>query len=311
MHDFALTTPVAFVIFNRPDTTAKVFAEIAKARPPMLLVVGDGPRVNRAGEAERVAKTRAIVDQVDWPCTVLTNFSDVNLGCRQRVSSGLDWVFNQVEEAIVLEDDCLPDPSFFQFCQEMLERYRNDERIGMISGDNFQFGKRYGEDSYYFSKYVHIWGWASWRDRWQGAYDVNLARWPEIRDGGRVADLVLDQAEVKYWRKVFERVYRGDIDTWDYQWLFANLAEGRLSILPSVNLISNIGFGEDATHTVGLSDEANMQTKSIEFPLRHPIVRIRNCAADRFTDRRCIRKPLWKQIYGRLAHHFSRRIKAR
>ena len=156
MSEFILTTPVAFIIFNRPDTTALVFAEIAKARPPKLLVVGDGPRAHKAGEAERVAATRAIIDQVDWPCEVLTHFSDTNLGCKKRVSSGIDWVFEQVEEAIILEDDCLPNQSFFQFCQEMLEYYRHDSRIGMISGNNFQVGGKTVPYSYYFSKYTQL-----------------------------------------------------------------------------------------------------------------------------------------------------------
>ena len=208
MSDFKLMLPVAFIIFNRPDTTERVFAEIANAKPPKLLVIGDGPRTGRPGEAEKVAATRAIIQRVDWDCKVLTNFSEVNLGCKKRVSSGIDWVFEQVEEAIILEDDCLPDITFFRFCQEMLERYRGDQRIGMISGDNFQFGRRYGDDSYYFSKYVHIWGWATWRDRWVGSYDVSMAKWPRIRDEGTIADIVGDMHEAVYCGKIFERVHR-------------------------------------------------------------------------------------------------------
>lgn len=307
MPDFKLNTPVAFIIFNRPDTTARVFAEIAKAQPPTLLVISDGPRAHRTGESERVAQTRAIIEQVDWPCEVLTNFSDVNLGCKRRVSSGIDWIFEQVEEAIILEDDCLPDPSFFRFCQEMLERYRHDQRVGMISGDNFQFGRRYGEDSYYFSKYVHIWGWASWRDRWQGSYDVQMNRWPQVRDLGRLGDLVLDENEASYWRSIFERVHQGGIDTWDYQWVFANWIEGRLSILPSVNLISNIGFGVDATHTTGVSPLADLPTEPLPFPLAHPVVRTRNVTADRFSDRECFRRPLWKRILALLLSKLRRK----
>lgn len=296
MSDFKLTTPVAFIIFNRPDTTERVFSEIAKARPPTLLVLGDGPRANRRGEAEKVAATRAIIQRVDWDCEVLTNFSDVNLGCKKRVSSGIDWVFEQVEEAIILEDDCLPDPTFFRFCQEMLERYRGDQRIGMISGDNFQFGRRYGDDSYYFSKYVHIWGWASWRDRWTGRYDVTMAKWPRVRDEGRLADMVGDAREAANWGKIFEQVYCGGIDTWDYQWVFANWMAGRLSILPSVNLISNVGFGENATHTTGVSDLANLPVAPMSFPLAHPIGVFRNIQADRLSQQKCFRASLWIRI---------------
>lgn len=156
MIDWRLTTPVAFLVFNRPDTTIRVFEEIRRARPPKLLVVADGARADRPGEAEKCAQVRAIVEQVDWECGVLKNYADDNMGCKRRISSGLDWVFANVEEAIILEDDCLPHPSFFRFCEELLRRYRDDERVMMISGDNFQFGKKRTDYSYYFSKYPHI-----------------------------------------------------------------------------------------------------------------------------------------------------------
>lgn len=300
MSEFQLKTPVAFIIFNRPDTTERVFAEIAKAKPPKLLVVADGARVNRPREAEKVVAARAIIDRVNWDCEVLTNFSEVNLGCKVRVSSGIDWVFEQVEEAIILEDDCLPDSSFFRYCQEMLERYRHDQRIGMISGDNFQFGRRYGDDSYYFSKYVHIWGWATWKDRWVGSYDVTMAKWPRVCDEGRLTDMVGDAREAKYWGKIFERVYRGGIDTWDYQWVFANWVNGRLNIVPKVNLISNIGFGQNATHTTGASELENLQITPIKFPLSHPIGVFKNLQADGFSEKKCFRVPLWKRIRNKI-----------
>jgi hypothetical protein len=298
--DFQLTTPVAFIIFNRTNTTERVFAEIAKARPPKLLVVGDGPRTSRSGEAEKVAATRAIIKRVDWNCEVLTNFSEVNLGCKRRVSSGIDWVFEQVDKAIFLEDDCLPDPTFFRFCQEMLERYCHDQRIGMISGDNFQFGRCRNDDSYYFSKYVHVWGWASWRDRWAGIYDVTIARWPRIRDEGWLGDMVGNRREAAYWHNIFERVHRGEIDSWAYQWLFANWVEGRMSILPAVNMISNVGFEENATHTTGGSDLANLARNPVGFPLMHPPGIFRNIQADQFSERMCFRIPLTKRVRNKL-----------
>jgi hypothetical protein len=270
MPEFELKTPVAFIIFNRPDTTERVFAEIARARPPKLLVVGDGPRNNREGEAEKVAAARAIIDRVDWPCEVVTNYSEANLGCKIRVSSGLDWVFEQVPEAIILEDDCLPHPTFFRFCEELLERYRDDQRIGMISGDNFQFGLTINHDSYYFSNFNHIWGWASWRSRWQHDYDVQMKSWPQVRDGGRLMDWVIDKYERDALKDTFERVYQGGIDTWDYQWAFASRLNGRMAVMPNVNLISNIGFGADATHTTGENEFSNMLVSPINFPLKHP-----------------------------------------
>ena len=298
MSDWHLQTPVAFIIFNRPDTTERVFAEIAKAKPLKLLVVADGPRVSRPGEAEKCAATRAIIEKVDWDCEVLTNFSEVNLGCKRRVSSGIDWVFEQVEEAIILEDDCLPDPTFFRFCQKMLERYRYEQRIGMISGRNFQTGHCRSSDSYYFSKYVHIWGWASWRDRWIGSYDVTMAKWPRLRNEGWLTDIGNNAREASYWNKVFECVYCDRINTWDYQWLFANWLEGRTNIVPSVNLIANIGFGEDATHTAGGRDLVPVEAMS--FPLKHPLEVLENRDLDKELFDHLLYIPLYKRVLNRI-----------
>lgn len=285
MTTWKLQTPVAFIIFNRPDTTARVFAEIARAQPPQLLVIADGARSDRAGEAELCAATRAIIDRVDWDCEVQTLYADRNLGCRRRVSSGLDWVFDTVEAAIILEDDCLPDPSFFRFCEDLLERYRDDERIAQISGDNFQFGRRRTTGSYYFSRFNHIWGWATWRRAWKN-YDVSLAAWPEVRDGGWLQDILGDSGQASYWSRLFQRVADGQIDTWDYQWVFACWISNALTILPNVNLVSNIGFGPAATHTTRDSQFANMPTETMQFPLRHPAFVIRDTQADQATINR-------------------------
>jgi hypothetical protein len=282
MPEFELRTPVAFIIFNRPDTTERVFAEIARARPPMLLVVGDGPRANREGEMEKVAAARAIIERVDWPCEVLTHYSDVNLGCKVRVSSGLDWVFEQVPEAIILEDDCLPHPTFFRFCEEMLVRYREDQRIAMISGDNFLNGSIDIEDSYYFSRYLHIWGWATWRRAWKN-YDVNMSNWPKMAGSGFLESTLYRPGERYFWGSAFDAVYKGAIDTWDYQWVFSAWAQNQLSIMPNVNLISNIGFGVNATHTIGDSVYASLNTSFLVFPVKHPNVVLANFEADRLT----------------------------
>lgn len=279
MSDFQLTTPVAFIIFNRPDTTERVFAEIARACPPKLLVVSDGPRANRPGEAEKVAACRAIIDRVDWPCEVLTNYSETNLGCKARVSSGLDWVFEQVPEAIILEDDCLPHPTFFRFCQELLERYRDDERIGMISGDNYLFGGVEINSSYYFTKYSNIWGWASWSRAWKD-YDVALSSWPDFVQFQGFKNLNMTKAEAEFWSEAFDKTFRGEIDTWDYQWVYTNFVNNRIAINPSVNLISNIGFGDGATHTIGDSIFSNMDIMPLKFPILDPKFVLANHLAD-------------------------------
>jgi len=305
MTKWKLDTPVAFIIFNRPDTTAQVFAEIARAQPPRLLVIADGARSDRPGEAELCAATRAIIEGVDWDCEVKTQYADRNMGCRQRVSSGLDWVFDNTEAAIILEDDCLPDPSFFRFCEELLERYRDDERIAQISGDNFQFGRRRSADSYYFSRFNHIWGWASWRRAWKN-YDVSMAAWPQARNEGWLQDILGDSHQARYWTKVFQRVVNGEIDTWDYQWVFASWVSNALTIIPNTNLISNIGFGPAATHTTRDSQFANMRTEAMKFPLRHPGFVIRDTQADQATFKRVLNPSLAARALSELKRVIQR-----
>lgn len=259
---------VAFLIYNRPELTRQVFAAISKVRPSGLLVVADGPNPNRPGDQERVAAARRIVEHIDWPCEVRRNYSEVNLGCRRRVASGLDWVFSKVDEAIILEDDCLPDPSFFHFCSELLDRYRGDERIMHISGANLQADKCGKTDSYYFSRYPYIWGWASWRRAWK-YYDAELKAWPGSERVAQSKVLCNDPEELVYWAAIFDKVKAGRVDSWDYAWVHACFARAGLSIVPSVNLISNIGFSDDATHTLSGSPLANLPTGSIT-DVRHP-----------------------------------------
>ncbi len=299
MINFQIKTPVVFIIFNRPETTKRVFAEIAKARPPQLLVIADGPRGGHPDDAEKCAAVRAIIDSVDWDCEVLKNYSDVNLGCKRRISSGLDWVFDTVEEAIILEDDCLPHPTFFRFCEEMLEKYRNDERIAMISGDNFQFSRKRTGYSYYFSRYNHIWGWASWRRSWDN-YDVDMKMWPEIRDGGWLEDLLGEKKSFWYWKYKFEKVHQGKIDTWDYQWTFACWIQNALTIIPNVNLISNIGFGIKAEHTKDKDKFAEMEIESMIDPILHPNYILRDSKADLFVEKKMFSGSLISRVIKRV-----------
>jgi hypothetical protein len=278
-------SPVAFLIYNRPNTTQKIFGEIAKARPHKLLVVADGPRRDRPGEGDRCAEVRRIIEQVEWDCEVLTNYSEENMGCARRVSSGIDWVFENVDEAIFLEDDCLPHPSFFRFCDEMLIRFRNNDKIMTISGDNFQFGARPSNYSYYFSRYVHVWGWASWRRAWN-YYDVHMTLWPKMKQSGWLYELFENKRDSKYWEDVFDLAYQGKTGTWDYQWLFAGWQQSGLSVIPSVNLISNIGFGAGATHTGDKGGKvAAMSTHEMLFPLSDPPSVMRDSIADDNTAR--------------------------
>ncbi|HBG06028.1 MAG: hemolytic protein HlpA-like protein [Geobacteraceae bacterium GWC2_58_44] len=296
--DWKLSTPVALLIFNRPETTRLVFEAIRAARPTRLLVVADGPRAGRAGEAERCREARSVIETVDWDCSIETDYSDHNLGCKRRVSSGLDWVFRQVEEAIILEDDCLPDPSFFRYCQELLERYRHEPRIVQICGANFQFNSRNFGHSYYFSRYNHVWGWASWRRAWE-LNDVTMSGWPEFRDSGLLDGMLSGRREVSYWTDVMNQVYAGEIDTWDCQWTFSCWKKGCLSVIPAVNTISNLGFGPDATHTPVPNKFAEMKRKAIPFPLLHPSTMEADAAADAYTANNMYREyPLLQRIFA-------------
>ena len=307
MADFQLRTPVALIIFNRPDTTERVFKEIAKAKQPKLFIIADGPRMDRPGEKELCEQARAIVPNIDWNCEVFTNFADTNMGCKKRVASGIDWVFEQVEEAIILEDDCLPEQSFFRFCEEMLIKYRDNERVGMVSGGNLQFGNNRGSGSYYFSRYTHIWGWASWRRAWQH-YDLEMTQWPAFRDEGWIDMMFSNKGEREYWRYSFDAVYSGKLDTWDCSWTLTSLIRGMLQVVPNVNLISNIGFGPDATHTHEAGLLTDIPTQSMVFPLKHPNFVLANTIADRYIADHQIAPTFIERQRRRIKRFFLRRV---
>ena len=233
-----LTTPVAFFIFNRPDVTRRVFEAIAQAQPATLLVIADGPRSPE--ERARCEEAQAVIDGVDWPCRVLTEYAETNLGCKKRLSSGLDWVFSHCEEAVVLEDDCVPEPSFFPFCEQMLQRYRDDARVMMVTGTNYLLDRLDVPESYVFSRYYCVWGWATWRRAW-AHYDIALSAWERQKADSQLRGF--------YWQPFmrnavgagFDLVRQGKIDTWDIQWSYSCLFQSGLCIVPRVNLISNIG----------------------------------------------------------------------
>lgn len=243
-----LKTAVLLLVFNRPELTARVFDAIRQARPPRLYIAADGPRAGREGERELSERVRRIATAVDWDCDVITLFREENLGCRRAVSGGIDWFFDHEKEGIILEDDCLPCPSFFWFCEAMLERYRHDARIAQVSGFN-SITDAYTPfaSTYLYSSYGSIWGWATWSDRWSD-FEVDLK--PRDEDG--LVDYVLEALPIDEYpdrrRIQLDRVISNKQQTWDYQWMFARLAASRLSIVPRTNLVTNIGFGEDSTH---------------------------------------------------------------
>lgn len=274
-------SPALFIIFNRPKTTAQVFEAIRAVKPGKLYVAADGPRKSKAGEEAIVAETRRIVSTIDWDCEVKTLFREENLGCKRSVSSAISWFFENEEQGIILEDDCLPHEDFFKFCDELLEKYKTDERVAAITGCNFQYGNVRGDSSYYFSKYNHVWGWASWRRAW-AKYDLQMNFWPVLKNSDQFAAVNPDKIERKYWQKIFDKMHANEIDTWDYAWTASLWCHGGLTATPNTNLISNIGFGADATHTLETACKfANMKTEPI-CPILHPSVVSPEQNADKF-----------------------------
>ena len=276
-----LNTPITFCIFNRPDVTARVFNEIARQQPKHLLVIGDGPRPDHPTDPEQIARSRQILDRIDWPCDLRTCFTDENMGCGKRMGTGLTWAFDQFEELIILEDDCLPHPSFFSFCETLLDRFRNEPQVMMISGNHFQ-PTPHTRQSYYFSHWPHIWGWASWRDCWQ---EFNAVQPPKNElELTTILSKVLNQDdEIIRWTSIMRDFFDGRIDTWDFLWTYAIWNRQGLAVLPSQNLVSNLGFGHDATHTLDQNSPlAALATHDIGT-LHHPSTIARDGIADRWT----------------------------
>lgn len=278
-----LHTAVLLVLFNRPASTRTVFEVIRRAMPPRLYLAADGPRPAHAEDEARCREARQVADLVDWPCEVKTLFRAQNLGCGRGPAEAYDWFFSHEEEGIILEDDCVPDPSFFPFCQELLEKYRPNTRVMHITGTNFLSGRRRNVPySYYFSIHPHEWGWASWRRAWQ-LYDFGIKSFPQAAASGKLRRHYSGPLEYGYRMSKFRNTYGNpDASWWDYQWTFALHVHGGLAVVPSVNLVRNIGFGPDATHTVSAKDDrGGNKAVPMAFPLRHPPAVTQDRVADR------------------------------
>lgn len=274
--------PVLFLTYRRIETAQRVFEAIKKARPQKLYFASNAPNPNISGEAARVGRVRSLLDQVDWDCEIKVRFLEEHLPVRLSVTSSLNWFFSEEEMGIILEDDCLPNQDFFVFCNTLLQRYRDDGRVFVITGCNFQDGQERGNGSYYFSRYSHVWGWASWRRAWK-YYDGDLSFWPEWRKSQAWLTMLPDSIERKYWGNIFDRMYANQIDTWDYPWLASIWYQKGFTATPNVNLISNIGFGADSTHTREQNSPwASMATGELG-EIRYSAEVAQNFAADRST----------------------------
>ncbi len=262
-------TPILLILFNRLDTTQQVFAKIREIQPPYLYISADGPREGNNDDEIKCEKVRKyILENIDWKCDVKTLFQEKNLGCGLNPATAITWFFENVEQGIILEDDCVPSISFFRYCEELLDKYKNEERIGMISGNNFFELKKLPKESYLFS-YGNIWGWAAWRRSWK-YFDMEMKQWNEPDVRNRIKMLIKNDKIFRNISTIFQNNFVGCIDIWDYQWLFARLSHGQLTINPTKNLVSNIGFNDDATHTKGFNRFSNIKTFEMDFPLIHP-----------------------------------------
>jgi len=269
-------TPVLFLIFNRPDTTQKVFEQIKQIKPKHLFVAADGPRINNEYDIDKCNETRNIILQINWDCEVKTLFRKQNLGCKDAVSSAITWFFENVEQGIILEDDCFPDLSFFHYCDIVLNKYKGDNRIMHINGSNFSGIKIENPNSYYFANFHSIWGWATWRRAWKN-YDVNMSDYLIYKNKLFNQHSYISKKAIKHYKNGFDDMFVKKHNTWDTPWLYAIIKFDGLSITPQVNLIKNIGTDNNSTH-IFLKDSFrdNIELGKILLPIKHPDFKINN-----------------------------------
>ena len=243
--------PILLLAWKRVDLALQVIDKIRSYKPVRLYISIDGPSMNTLEDFQEINLVRnSLMTAVDWDCEIHTRFLETNHGCRLAVSSGINWFFENEEEGIILEEDCLPSFDFFTFCSDLLDAYRDDPRIGVIAGVNFQDGKIRGSNSqYYFSKYAHCWGWATWRSAWK-KFDLEISFWPSYKKSREWKELNLFNAkEIKYWNSIFDKVFRGGFDSWAYPWLLCCWKHRMITAIPNANLVTNVGFDSRATHT--------------------------------------------------------------
>lgn len=266
--DYSADVSVLFIVFNRLETTKKVFEVIKKAEVPRLYIASDGPRIgkNEDGLIEQVRSY--ILNNISWKCEIFTLFRDKNLNCGPSVKNAIDWFFEHEERGIILEDDVVPRISFFRYCEELLEKYKDDDRIGMISGNNF-INDVDIEDSYLFSKFKNTWGWATWRRAWNNM-DLDMNWKKTIYKSSIIKNMGYSDKSTMAWEHILFTIKYNLVSAWDYQWSFALGAHNQLSIVPKVNLVSNIGFGDNSTHTSGKAKDEYSISHDMKFPLKHP-----------------------------------------
>jgi hypothetical protein len=277
-----MKTPVVIIIYHRPQMTVKVIDSLREVKPSQIFVIADGPKDKQ--DVEKCKKTRDLIKSIDWKCEIHKNYSLKNLGLRKRVVTGLDWVFSKVDRAIILEDDLVIDKSFYDFCENTLEKYKNDSKIISISGNNFLFGRHKIKYSYFFSRHIYSWGWATWRRAWK-LYDDTMSDWPLVKSKNILSDIFEEWIELTYWNRIFDLTFERKINSWAYAWTYTAFINNKLTIVPSINLVSNVGIGQGATHTLIKSRVLNIPIERIDFPLKHPRVIRQDKKSDSIIER--------------------------
>jgi len=305
--------PVLLVVFNRPEFTRKVIDRLREIKPKIILVAADGPRLSNPSDIQNCKEVINVVNRgIDWPATLITNISKTNMGLRHRMASAITWAFTCYDKCIILEDDCIPNKSFFYFCTNLLNIYENTDSIGAITGDNFLNNKIAIEDSFYFSRYPQCWGWATWKRAW-AYYDDAMLEWPAERNSGFLRKIFDHPLEIKYWEDIFDKVYEQKIESWAYRWFYSFWKKDFLCVTPRKNLITNVGVGVSATNTVVFEAGRHfLDSDDISFPLAKPQHVKQNIIADNYTQQYSIGRAKDKSIKARIkrliikiAHPFS------
>ena len=299
--------PVLLMLFNRPEHTRKVFEKVREAKPTRLFVAGNGPRADVPKDIELCKAVQDIFKEVDWECELHTNFNENNIGMNPQWYKAMDWFFQFVDRGIILEDDCVPHLSFFDYCHELLEKYESDEQIMHINGSNFQFGQKRGDASYYFSKFPHVWGWATWKRAWN-KYDFELKSFPAFKQNNVIDTICPSLRERKYFMKYFERLYSKIYIDSAAKWLYAIWSNKGIVITPNINLIANIGYGLSAGNTV-IKEKTMGQEVSDIMPLIHPVSRNVDVAADEFTFKTAFYRGFFEKVRYKVMMWVSRMLK--
>ncbi len=293
--------PILLIIFNRPDKVQLLIQALEKLGPSRIFVSADGPRPNVDSDIELCEKTRNIINNINWPCEIVRRYQDTNTGCKINASESVSWFFEHVDEGIILEDDCIPTESFFPFCRELLDRYRDETKVMHISGNTFLLPQEVSDKSvsYYFSRCPQLWGWATWKRAWKH-YDISMLHLDSIKSDTNVNNLFLRKEHLDYWIKHCQHIRDNNIDTWDAQWQYTMMYHGGYAISPLYNQINNIGFGINATHTKEEINNVSVPTRNFSFPLKHPS----HVTADKIADERLMNKfyirKWWQKLFSKI-----------